>query len=547
MLFNSLAFIFVFFPVTLTGFLLLNKLGSRSTNLWWIVLCSMVFYAVWIPINLVIVLLSVVFNYIIAMLIQRAMESSAERAANILLALGVTCNVCLLGYFKYKNFFLENLNEIFQLNILFTQIALPLGISFITFQLIGFLMDVRSKAIEEISLPKFLVFVFFFPQLIAGPIVHYREMVPQFSRMQPKLYSADLVAGIALFSIGLFKKVVLADGIAPYASLGFTAAANGEQVGFFTAWLSALAFTFQIYFDFSGYSDMALGLGRFFGITLPANFNSPLKASSIIEFWNRWHITLTRFLTDYIYTPTVLNLSRSRMRKGKPVMGRRAPAIETFIMLVSWPTMLVMTISGLWHGSGLTYVLWGVMHGVLLVVNHAWRQWRPNWNPEQYNRVMSPVGFVITFTAVVLTLVMFRAASVTDAVVLYKGLVGFNGVTIPVSIAGQLGSFEPILTNLGVTTDLGSGRNFLFSSVWVFTLFIVSIFLPNSLDIMRDFQPALHFKAARDHAKTLRYRLAEAQISALTLTNAWALLVAALFVLGVIGLSRPSEFLYWQF
>ncbi|MDX2347879.1 MAG: MBOAT family O-acyltransferase, partial [Nitrospirota bacterium] len=447
----------------------------------------------------------------------------------------------LLGYFKYKNFFLENLNEIFQLNFLLTHIALPLGISFITFQLIGFLMDVKSKAIEEISLPNFLVFVFFFPQLIAGPIVHYREMVPQFSRMQPKLYSADLVAGITLFSIGLFKKVVLADGIAPYASLGFTAAANGEEVGFFAAWVSALAFTFQIYFDFSGYSDMALGLGRIFGITLPANFNSPLKASSIIEFWNRWHITLTRFLTDYIYTPTVLNLSRSRMKKGKPVMGRRAPAIETFIMLVSWPTMLVMTISGLWHGSGLTYVLWGVMHGVLLVVNHAWRQWRPNWDLEQYNRVMSPVGFVITFTAVVLTLVMFRAGSVTDAIVIYKGLVGFNGVTIPVSIVGQLGNFENILMNMGVTTDLGSGRHFLFSSAWIFALFIVSIFLPNSLDIMRDFKPALHFKAAKGHSKNLRNQLAETRISALTLTNAWALFVAALFVLGVIVLSRPSE------
>ncbi|MDB4542975.1 MBOAT family protein [bacterium] len=547
MLFNSLAFIFIFFPATLTGFALLNKLGSRSTKLWWIVLCSMVFYAVWVPINLVIVLLSIMFNYIIAKRIQKEMESDGERAASILLALGVTANLCLLGYFKYKNFFLENLNEIFQLNFPLAHIALPLGISFITFQLIGFLMDIRSRAIEKISLSEFFVFVFFFPQLIAGPIVHYREMMPQFSGIKLKLDGADIAAGIALFSFGLFKKVVLADGIAPYASVGFTAATQGEEVGFITAWVSALAFTFQIYFDFSGYSDMALGLGRFFGITLPANFNSPLKASSVIEFWNRWHMTLTRFLTDYIYNPTVLKLSRSRMKKGKPVMGRRRPELETFIILVSWPTMFVMIVSGFWHGSGFTYILWGVMHGVFLVINHAWRQWRPKWDSQLYDRVMSPLGFFITFTAIVLSMVMFRAGSVADAIVIYKGLVGINGVTIPIAVAGQLGPFEDILMSMGVTTDLSSGRYLIFSSLWIFALFTVSIFLPNSLDIMRDFKPAQHFHAAKNQPKTLRHQLTVAKQSALTLSNSWALLVAALFVLGVIGLSQPSEFLYWQF
>lgn len=547
MLFNSLVFISVFFPVTLAGFALLNRLGSRITTLWWVVACSMVFYAVWIPINLVIVMLSVIFNYVIAKNIQKNLHLERERLASMLLALGITANICLLGYFKYKNFFLENLNDVFQLNFALTHIALPLGISFITFQLIGFLMDVKSRTIKDISLPHFFVFVFFFPQLIAGPIVHYREMMPQFLNIKLKLQSADVVAGIALFALGLFKKVVLADSIAPYASPGFTAAAEGESVAFFASWISALAFTFQIYFDFSGYSDMALGLARFFGITLPANFNSPLKASSIIEFWARWHMTLTRFLTDYIYTPTVIKLSRSRMRKRKPVMGRKAPSLETFLVLVTWPTMLVMLISGFWHGAGFTFIIWGVMHGGLLVINHAWRQWRPQWDSALYERIMGPIGFILTFISIVLTMVVFRAASMGDAMEIYRGMIGLNGVTMPVSVAGQLGPMEDILISLGVEMDFSSGSHFIFSSLWVFALFIIAIFLPNSLEIMRDFKPALHFDAAAESSRTLRHRIAEAGASMLTLNKRWALFIATLFVLGVIGLSRPSEFLYWQF
>lgn len=547
MLFNSLVFIFVFFPVTLAGFALLNRLGSRTTTLWWVVACSMVFYAVWIPINLAIVMVSIICNYVIAKNIQKSLHLERERIASILLALGVTANLCLLGYFKYKNFFLENLNDVFQLNFALTHIALPLGISFITFQLIGFLMDVKSRTIKDISLPHFFVFVFFFPQLIAGPIVHYREMMPQFLAIKLKLESSDVLAGIALFSLGLFKKVVLADSIAPYASPGFAAAAQGEPVAFFAGWISALAFTFQIYFDFSGYSDMALGLARFFGITLPANFNSPLKASSIIEFWARWHMTLTRFLTDYIYTPTVIKLSRTRMRKRKPVMGRKAPSLETFLILVTWPTMLVMLISGLWHGAGFTYIIWGAMHGGLLVINHAWRQWRPKCDAAIYERIMSPVGFILTFIAIVVTMVVFRAASIGDAMEIYRGMIGLNGVTMPVSVAGQLGPLEDLLISMGVKMDFSSGSHFIFASLWIFALFVIAIFLPNSLEIMRDFKPALHFDAAAEPSKTLRHRLAEARLSVLTLSKPWALFVAALFVLGVIGLSRPSEFLYWQF
>ncbi len=549
MLFNSYTFIFLFLPVTLLGFALIGAMNSSKASLAWIVACSMVFYTVWNPINLALIMPSIAVNYVLAVLIRRSLEKGqgGERTASFLLVAGIIANLCFLGYFKYKNFFVGSLNDVFGMQLPIAQIMLPLGISFITFQKIGFLVDVRARTVRDFSFADFSVFVFFFPQLIAGPIVHYREMMPQFEKLKLKLDPANIAIGACLFSMGLFKKVILADGVAAYASPGFAAAAHGEALTFFTAWTSALAYTFQIYFDFSGYTDMALGLARMFGIVLPMNFNSPLKASSMIEFWSRWHVTLTRFLTAYIYTPVVMTLTRSRMRRGKPVIGRKSPRVGAFLALIAWPTVLTMMLSGLWHGAGVTFLVWGAMHGVLLVVNHAWRQWRPKWEPARYDRLMGPLGFGLTFMAVVTTMVMFRADTVAAALRIYAGMCGLNGVVVPDVILSQLGSAAQLLLSMGATSDVSSGSRFVFGALWISALFAIATCAPNTLEIMRKFDPALYFEVLAGSKNQLRHAASRIHALALQWSSRWALAMAGGFALGVLGLNRASEFLYWQF
>lgn len=546
MLFNSYSFLFAFLPVTLLGYLLVGRLRSRPASLSYLVLCSIVFYGVWNPLNLVVILPSIAINYGLGLAIRRQLAGGAagDRRAGLLLLAGVAFNLCFLGYFKYKNFFLDTSNLLLGTDFVLTQVILPLGISFITFQKIAFLVDVRSATISDFDVYDFLTFVFFFPQLIAGPIVHYREMMPQFEQLSFRLVPRDFAVGTCLFALGLFKKVVLADGVAVHAAPVFAAAEQGHSLDFFTAWIGALAYTFQIYFDFSGYSDMATGLARLFGIRLPVNFNSPLKARSIIDFWSRWHVTLTRFLTAYIYTPVVMGLTRARMRQGKPVLGRGKPKAGAFVMLVVAPTMLTMFLSGFWHGAGFTFLAWGLLHGLYLCINHAWRQWRPAWDKASYERVMNPLGFVLTFIAVVIGLVLFRAHSMAGAGRILHGMVGLDGVSLPQAIMLRLGSLGEILLRLGVSADVSrSGSIFMIAVMWLVTLFLITSFAPNSLELLREHEPALHYAAAKPKDTDRRRRSAPK----LQFTGAWATAMAALFVLGVLGLGRVSEFLYWQF
>ena len=539
MLFNSYSFIFAFLPITVLGFALVNLLRSRSANLGWLVVCSILFYGIWNPGNLAIILPSVAVNYALAYAIRAllARGESGERMASVLVAVGVTANLCLLGYFKYKNFFLGSLNDAFGADFTLVSIALPLGISFITFQKIAFLIDVRAGTVREFKLADFLTFVFFFPQLIAGPIVHYREMMPQFAAINDRLRGDNVAVGLALFALGLFKKVVLADGIAPHVSDAFAQAAAGNSVSFAYAWLGALAYTFQIYFDFSGYSDMAIGAARIFGIKLPANFNSPLKATSIIEFWSRWHITLTRFLTAYVYTPVVMTLTRSRMKAGKPVITRKKATVGAFLALVAWPTVLTMFLSGLWHGAGYTYLVWGLVHGGYLLVNHAWRQWRPKWDKAAYERIMRPLGFVLTFACVVVGMVFFRANTLGAAGHLLHGMAGLDGFTLPQSIMNRSGA----LAALGIAGDGSSGAAFMAASLWAAALFLVATLMPNSLELLHRYDPALYFehKSGAPRSRTLNWTV--------SWSPRWACMLAGLFVAGALGLNRVSEFLYWQF
>lgn len=551
MLFNSYSFIFLFLPAICLGYQLLGRLRSRPVSLGWIVLCSILFYGIWNPYNLAVILPSIAVNYGLALLIRRsnARGDAGQRASGWLLTAGILFNLLVLGYFKYKNFFLDSLNLAFGTHFELMAVMLPLGISFITFQKIAFLLDVRAETVKDFDLYDFLVFVFFFPQLIAGPIVHYREMMPQFEQLNYRFSSRDVAVGLSLFAMGLFKKVVLADGVAVYVGPTFSAAEQGLSPDFFAAWMGALAYTFQIYFDFSGYSDMAIGLARLFGIRLPVNFNSPLKASSIIDFWARWHITLTRFLTAYIYTPVVMALTRRRMLAGKPVLGRGPAHPGAFLVLTVFPTVLTMFVSGFWHGAGFTFVIWGLLHGAYLCVNHGWRQWRPKWDKQRYERVMKPLGFALTFGAVVVGMVWFRARNVGGALEMLQAMAGWHGASLPDALMARLGAAAGWLQQLGVHGGMSSGSEFVASAGWLVALFLIALLAPNSLELLRHFEPALHYVPPKP-AKPAPGTVAEARsraLPALEFSLPWATLMALGFVLGAFGLNRVSEFLYWQF
>jgi D-alanyl-lipoteichoic acid acyltransferase DltB (MBOAT superfamily) len=543
MLFNSYEFIFVFLPVTLAGFFLLG-LSSRNLALGWLVVISIAFYAWWRPINVLIIAPSILVNFVLARwLLRLTADKTRAGLARLVLLLGIAFNVAFLGYFKYVNFLATAANDLIGTNFVLTQVVLPLGISFITFQKIAFLIDVHGRRIPSFTLRDYGLFVLFFPQLIAGPIVHYREMMPQFQQARCRWDKENIAVGLSLFGFGLFKKVVLADGISEYVSPIYETASAGSEVTLFPAWIAAIGFTLQIYFDFSGYSDMALGLARFFGVRLPANFDSPLKATNIIDFWLRWHITLTRFLTAYLYNPLVLWLTRRRMVKRLPGLGGRAPGVGAFLQLLAGPTLLTMFVSGLWHGAGYLFILWGLLHGVYLSVNHAWRLFGPrNWSSkETYERFMRPTGFVLTFLSVVVAMVLFRSANTDAAKELLQGLVGLNGISLPQQFLAQLGPLKGLLQSFVTASTVMSAQEFVFAMAWLGVLLLVALLFPNTLQLMARYEPALGVHP-RPAAPFSLLRVLD-----WTPTVPWAVVVSSLVVAAVLRIGGKSEFLYWQF
>jgi alginate O-acetyltransferase complex protein AlgI len=528
MLFNSQVFLFVFLPATLLGFYLLGRL-SRQAAILWLILTSLVFYGWWRPLNILIIGPSIIVNYFLASyllrLSQRGDQPGLSRA--VLLA-GVLFNVAFLGFFKYADFVYGTINDVFGANLILLHVILPLGISFITFQKIAFLIDVQAGRVKAFTFREYCTFVLFFPQLIAGPIVHFREMMPQFAAASCRFDKENFAVGLTLLIFGLFKKGVLADNLAPLITPIYQRSAAGGHTPFLLAWLAAVGFTLQIYFDFSGYTDMALGLGRFFGIKLPPNFNSPLKASSIIDFWLNWHMTLTRFLTAYIYNPMVLSLTRRRAVKGRPGFAGRNPAFGAFVSLLMVPLIVTMFISGLWHGAGYGFVIWGLIHGVYLTVNHAWRvyaahRWR---NRAAYARMMKPVGFVLTFVCVTTAMIFFRATTVRSAVDLVEGVFGLNGVA-PHGLAATAAAYG---------TDIGK------AAIWVAILLFIALVCPNTLEILAPYEPALGVKP-----KATAPFLGGFQIPAWGPSLPWAAAISLVAAVAIFSTGGPSEFLYWQF
>lgn len=569
--FNSYEFLFAFLPVTVTGFLVLVKLAKHDVALGWLITASLAFYAFASPKSLIVILPSLLLDYLAAVLLLRT--PSGSRIRKLVFATGVTLNVLVLGYFKYRNFFLETANTVLSTQYLLAQAFLPLGLSFITFQKIAFLADVHSGQVKSVRLLDYLLFALFFPRAIAGPIVHYNEVVPQFSNpVSPARIACNLIVGGSLFSIGLVKKTIIADHMAQFVPRGFDQAAGlvADPVTLLTAWASVLAYTFQLYFDFSGYSDMALGIARLFGVKLPMNFNSPLKSRSMVEFWSRWHITLTRFLTWYIYIPLVRHLTRWRAATRRSVLRGANSRTAAILSLIGVPTLVTMTISGLWHGAGWHYVVWGILHGFYLSVNQTWRLLRPRFWSDQvsYDRVMRPLGFVLTFGCVVVALVFFRADSVTSAFSILGAMVGTNGIfTYTVQSLHGLGITTPVYF-LWWTQPVAP-------LIWIVALFICTTFLPNSLQLLARYQPALDFPSERpaqsqetddsasaaigqsvparsqpalEKAQSAWRKLRLLGHEGLSLTDDLsAVVIALLFFLGVIGLGQGDAFLYGQF
>ena len=425
MLFNSAIFIAGFLPVVLLGFLFLAGTGRQRLAAVWLTLASLVFYGWWNPTYVPLLIGSMLFNYALGGYLRQS-------PSHLVLGLGIAANIALLGYYKYTGFLLGSLNQAFELGWSVGDILLPLAISFFTFQQIAYLVDANDGEVTEHDFVNYSLFITFFPQLIAGPITHHGEMLRQFN--DPATFRVrldNLSLGVTVFLLGLFKKVIIADPLGEHAGPIFGVAASDTMPALYDAWLGALSYTLQIYFDFSGYSDMAIGLGLMFGVILPINFDSPFKARNVIEYWTRWHITLTRFLTAYIYNPIVMRVTRARMAAGKPMPRRGKMSLGTFLTMVAYPTVLTMFISGVWHGAGWQFVAFGVLHGFYLVVAHGWRAWkaRRGWALDSDKLSHRVVAVGLTFLCVVVAMVFFRAANLSAALAMLGGMIGLSELT----------------------------------------------------------------------------------------------------------------------
>jgi alginate O-acetyltransferase complex protein AlgI len=508
MLFNSYAFLLLFLPVTLAGFFWIAR-RSEVAAAAWLALASLVFYGWWDYRYIPLLLASIAVNYALGWRIGHAAQPARKRW----LALAIAANLLLLGYYKYADFFIGSANALLHAQFPLLGIVLPIGISFFTFTQIAFLVDTYQGKASEYRFTHYVLFVTYFPHLIAGPVLHHKEMMPQFAHSANYRVNAENFAvGATIFFIGLAKKVLIADNLAPYAGDVFN---GGASPSLFIAWYGVLAYAFQLYFDFSGYSDMAIGLSRLFGVKLPLNFASPYKAENIIEFWRCWHMTLSRFLRDYLYIP----LGGSRHGPGRRYSN----------------LMATMLLGGLWHGAGWNYVIWGGLHGLYLVVNHAWAhfcegaQWRRT-------RAWRIAAIALTFVAVCFAWVFFRAPDLPRALAVVQGMLGGFGVSLPEALGQQLGALRPALEQLGVSFYLGGGTRFVEAYAWIVPAALIAFFAPNTQQIMAKFEPALDFDSSARPVK-LHWQP----------SRAWAWFIGALAVVSLLALNRPSEFLYFQF
>jgi alginate O-acetyltransferase complex protein AlgI len=477
LLFNSYVFILMFFPIVFVGYFILLKLNLKSVAKGFLVLASLYFYGYWNVAYLPIILVSILVNFLIAYVINK--ENRSKKA--ILIA-GIIFNCGLLGYYKYSDFFLENVNTVLQTNFPLLQLALPLAISFFTFQQVAYLVDTYRGETKGYSFLDYIFFVTFFPQLIAGPIVHHSEIITQLQEPgKYKMNSANISKGLYIFAIGLFKKVIIADTFAIWATNGYN---NVESLTLIDSWIATMSYTFQLYFDFSGYCDMAIGLALFFNLKLPMNFNSPYKAVNIQDFWRRWHITLNRFFTQYVYFP---------------LGGSRVGKVRTYFNI-----FIIFFISGFWHGAGWTFIIWGTMHGLASIVYRAWSQLGL--------KLPKVIAWFITFLFVHLAWVYFRSPDVATAHTMISKMFNFTELQVPHRLAA-------IIENAGLSLQPAT-LFFDLKLVLVILVFLgVVVFMKNSIEKLNTFS--------------------------LTVRN--AAIISLVTVLSLLYLNRISEFLYFNF
>src|SRR6185437_12019661 len=413
MIFNSYEYIFLFVPIILILYFLLGKYKNGRLSIFLLTIASLFFYAYWKPKFLFIILSSILINYCCAVLIFK--YTNVQSLKKTVTIIGVLFNVLLLVYFKYTNFIFDIANSIFPLNLSNLKIILPLGISFFTFTQIAFIIDCYKEKVQDANILNYFLFVTFFPHLLAGPIIHHSEMMPQFSNANNKKVKwFNIYGGLCLFSLGLFKKVVIADYFVATVDKFFLQA-NTSTIHLWDAWTATLGYSVQIYYDFSGYTDMALGVALLFNIILPINFNSPYKATSIQDFWRRWHMTLSRFLRDYIYIP---------------LGGNRINPLRTEFNIIA-----VFIIGGIWHGAGFTFIIWGILHALGYAITKIWSIINNVTLQMKLNKIFC---IVLTFMFVNLAWVFFRAANLQTANSILKSMLNinklgtFNGTLIPI-------------------------------------------------------------------------------------------------------------------
>lgn len=513
MLFNSYEFIFFFLPTII----LLHHFGRKffgfRTSIAILVVGSFFFYAWWNPPYLAVFLFSIIINFFLGRHLSKDFDNFV--AKKVVLTLGVVFNLALLGYYKYTNFFLDQVTTILDISPISLNILLPIGISFYTFQQIAFLID-SYKERTDYDFISYCLFVSFFPQLIAGPIVHHKEMMPQFSNPESDTSRAEHISiGIFFFTLGLFKKVIIADNLSAFVGPVFDAADAGETITFVEAWLATFAYSMQLYFDFSGYSDMAIGLARIFGIRLPFNFNSPYKSRSIVDFWRRWHMTLSRFLRDYLYI-----FSLGGNRKGSVMRYRNL--------------ILTMGIGGLWHGAGWGFLIWGLLHGSYLVINHF-----SSFVFDKSNAVKclmpSYLAWAITLLAIFVAWVPFRATTFEGALGIWSSMLGMNTIGLPATPLGLLG-IE--LAADSSWMQLFSGEDIIELQDWVYrgipfiiASTIVALYAPNTQELAKIFKEKMDVIASSSLA-----------------SSRWLAIAAALiFLISLSRLNSATEFMYFQF
>jgi D-alanyl-lipoteichoic acid acyltransferase DltB (MBOAT superfamily) len=517
-LFNSFEFTFFFLPLTYLAYFAARRYAPVQVALAVLTVLSLVFYAWWNVSMVWVMVASILFNFALGKAIARSRASLTPLATPLFVA-ALAVDLAVLVYFKYWTFFESTFySATGHPGVRIPEIVLPLGISFFTFQQIDFLVDVWNGRVKEQPFLHYCLFVTFFPHLIAGPIVRHSEMMPQFLRT-PKLRRMDLAVGMTLFAVGLAKKVLLADHLSEFANPMFSAVAEGHDIGTLVAWCGAIDYMLQLYFDFSGYSDMAIGVARMLGIRLPLNFNSPYKASSIIDFWQRWHMTLTRFFNTHLYNPVSLRLTRWYAKRRGLHGGR--PPLREFGVLLALPTMITMGLIGMWHGAGFQFLLFGVLHGGFLVANHAWRRYRPRRPGREAGASTAIPGQLLTLLCVLIAFVFFRADSIPTAL----------------HVLARMGTLNPALSGL-TRREIG----------WTAISAAVALIPPNSQQLIG---PFMNYGRARytELATTVVYKVERPIYAWLRWrpTLLWSSAAAALFTISVLRFSYSSQFLYFGF